>query len=298
MEGLGLSAGLHAPLVAALEKGAVEASDPDLQSALWARAAELLEDPLGRMSDAIEAWRSALAARPDDVIAFMSLERLFSGADRPAELVDILERHLEITPDPAERLTMAKRIAVLYEDALKEPEQAVRAWEKVLEIEPTDIEALDSLAQLRLGAGAFRELVEVYARKLELTEPSRKGERRMLLMLSARIYEINLAEAEQAIVELRRVLEENPGDPEALASLDRILAAEGRHADLVEVIDARAAVESASCRPRRARLPGRPGGGDGARRRRSGHPALRGHFGALAATLAHAGGAVRHGARR
>src|SRR4029077_19737345 len=39
------------------------------------------------------------------------------------------------------------------------------------------------------------------------------------------------------------LLDENPGDAEALASLDRILAAEGRHTDLVEVIDARAAAE-------------------------------------------------------
>jgi tetratricopeptide (TPR) repeat protein len=243
MEALGMAAQLHAPLCAALEKGAVEAGDPDLQAELWAHAARLLEDPLGRAADAVEAWRSALAARPDDRDAFFALERLFSGAARSAELVEILERHLEITPDAEERKGMAKRVAVLYEDALKQPEQAVRAWETVLEIDPTEVEALESLAQLHLARGAHRELVEVYSRKLELTDASRKGERRMLLMLSARIHESNLEEADQAIVELRRVLEENPGDPEALANLDRILGAEGRHADLVEVLDARAAGE-------------------------------------------------------
>ena len=241
MEALATRARLHAPFVATLQKGAVEAGDPDLQAGLWAVAAQLLEEPLGRDAEAIEAWRSVLAARPDDPDAFHALERLFSGAARSAELVEILERHLEVTADAEERKAMAKRVAVLYEDALREREQAVRAWEKVLEIDPNEIEALESLAQLHLAGGSFRELADVYARKLELTPPDRKSERRMLLMLSARLYEGELAEPEQAVVELRRVLDENPGDDEALANLDRLLTAEGRFSDLVEVVDARAA---------------------------------------------------------
>ncbi len=217
MESLGLSSGLHADLVAALQKGAVEVGDPDLQAQLWAMSARLLEDPLGRMADAVEAWRTALAARPDDSDAFMALERLFSGAARSNDLVDILEKHLEITTAATERKAMAKRIAVLYEDALKQREPAVRAWETVLEIDPNDADALESLAQLHLAGGAFRELCDVYARKLELTK--RPEERRMLRMQSARIYETQLTEPDQAIAELRKVLEETPGDVEALSDL-------------------------------------------------------------------------------
>ena len=153
MATLGMAAGLHAALVAALEKGAVEAGDPDLQAELWSHAAQLLEEPLGRPADAIEAWRSVLGARPDDSGAFLALERLFSGAARSAELVETLERHLEMTVDAAERKAMAKRIAVLYEDALKQREPAVRAWETVLEIDPGETEALESLAQLHLAGG-------------------------------------------------------------------------------------------------------------------------------------------------
>ena len=90
----------------------------------------------------------------------------------------MLEKHLEITTDAGERKAIAKRIAVLYEDALKQREQAVRAWETVLEIDASDGDALESLAQLHLAGGAFRELADVYARKLELA--TRPEERRML----------------------------------------------------------------------------------------------------------------------
>ena len=239
METLGLGAKLHAPLVVALQRGAVEAVDPDLQAQLWAASAKLLESPLGRAAEAIEAWRAALAARPDEREIFLALERLLAGAGRSGELVEVLERHLEIAVDGDERKVIAKRIAVIYEDALKESERAVRAWETVLEIDPNEAEALESLAQLHLAAGAFRELCDVYARKIEITD--RADERRMLFMQSARIYEENLSEPDRAIEQLRALLVETPGDGEALTDLDRILTAEGRQTDLVEVLDARAA---------------------------------------------------------
>jgi tetratricopeptide (TPR) repeat protein len=238
MESLATSADLHAPLVSAIQKGAVEAIDPDLQAQLWAISARLLESPLARHADAIEAWRAALEKKPDDLSSFLALERLLSGAARSSELVEILERHLQVTVEADERKAIAKRIAVLYEDALKQREQAVRAWETVLEIDPNEGEALESLAQLHLAGGAFRELAQVYARKLELTD--RADERRMLLMQSAHIYEENLSEPDAAIEQLRALLAETPGDGEALADLDRIFTNEGRHTDLVEVLDARA----------------------------------------------------------
>ena len=242
MEALGTAGGMHAELVVSLQKGAVEAGDPQLQAQLWAMAARLLEDPLGRAADAVEAWRSALAARPDEPEIFLALERLLSGAARSSELVEVLEKHVEITSDATERKAIAKRIAVLYEDALKQRESAVRAWEAVLDIDPSDSDALDSLAQLHLAAGSYRDLADVFTRKIELS--TRPEERRMLLAQSAHLYEQQLSEPEQAIDQLRRLLEETPGDAEALADLDRIFSSEGRHSDLIEVLDTRAARET------------------------------------------------------
>ncbi len=242
MEALGTAGGMHSELVVSLQKGAVEAGDPQLQAQLWAMAARLLEDPLGRAADAVEAWRSALAARPDEPEIFLALERLLSGAARSSELVEVLEKHVEITSDATDRKAIAKRIAVLYEDALKQRESAVRAWEAVLDIDPSDGDALDSLAQLHLAAGSYRDLADVFTRKIELS--TRPEERRMLLAQSAHLYEQQLSEPEQAIDQLRRLLEETPGDAEALSDLDRIFSSEGRHSDLIEVLDTRAARET------------------------------------------------------
>ena len=137
----------------------------------------------------------------------------------------MLERHLEIAVDGEERKGLAKRVALLHQDALDQSAQAVRAWETVLEIDPNDGEALDALVQLHLGAGAFRELTEIYARKIELTD--RADERRMLFMQSARIFEEKLSDPDRAVEQLRAVLNETPGDGEALEDLDRVLDRRG-----------------------------------------------------------------------
>ena len=216
----------------------------------------LLESPLGQSAEAIEAWRSALAAKPDDREAFLALERLLSGAVRPAELVEVLERHFEVTVDAEERKAIAKRIAVLYEDALKQREQAVRAWETVLEIDPNEAEALESLAQLHLQAGDFRELAGVY-RAQDRADRTRRRTPHAVLAERAHLRR-EARRAGAAIDQLRALLAETPGDGEALADLDRIFTAEGRPADLLEVLDARARALETSARGRAGAAGGAP----------------------------------------
>ncbi|HVR01060.1 MAG TPA: tetratricopeptide repeat protein [Polyangia bacterium] len=244
MEELAVSARQYAPLVATLGKGAVEAIDPDLQAQLWGIAARLSEEHLGDVAQAVEAWRSALAARPDDADAFRALERLLSQAARPDELVEILEKHAEVTLDATEKKAITKRVAVLYEDALKQSEPARRAWEAVLEIDANDVEALDALAQLHAAGSSFRELAEVLERKLQLVELP--AVRRALHLDLARLYDDRLQEPDQAVEHLRTVLEESPADREALAALDAIFTRDERHADLLEVLDDRAAGETSA----------------------------------------------------
>jgi len=242
METLAVSARLYGPLVETLQKGAVEATDPDLQSRLWGMTARLIEEHLGDANQAIEAWRAALSARPDDLDSFLALERLLTAAARMDELVEVLEKHLEIATDPADRKLIAKRIAVLYELALKEPERAIRAWQDVLGIDDGDVEALDALAALYQTSASWRELAEIFERKIQITQGV--GDRRALRLQAANLYDDKLGESNEAVSQLRAILDESANDREALDALDRVFAREGRHADLLEVLDLRMAGES------------------------------------------------------
>src|SRR5258708_1961176 len=223
MQGLASSARLFGPLAETLEKGALSAIDPDLQGHLWSLAARIVEEHLGDPPRAIEAWRHALSARPDDQATYVALERLLTAAGRMPELVDVLEKHLELasTTHHGDRKLIAKRIAVLYEEALRQPDNAVRAWQSVLEIDEADGEALEALASLFHRSSSWRELAEIYERKILMTQTV--AERRVLRLQAAQIYDDKLGAPEEAVGQLRAVLDDAENDAEALERLDKLL---------------------------------------------------------------------------
>ena len=242
MEALALSAKLHGPLVQTLQQGADTAGDPELQARLWAASAKVLERQLQDPGQAIEAWRHALGAQPDDAEAFDALERLLAAGNRVPELVEVLEQHLEIATDSALRLGLAKRIAALYDQTLKQRDRAIDAWRAVLEISDVDVDAMDSLGRLYIAENAWADLASILQRKVELTPDPQNM--RLLRLTSARLYDERLNEPMEAISQLRAILDVVPRDPETLEFLDRLLTREAQHADLLEVLDHRAAIES------------------------------------------------------
>jgi tetratricopeptide (TPR) repeat protein len=244
LESLAASTKRFARLVQILEEGTETAGDPDLRASLCALRAKILETRLGDAGQAVEAWREALEARSDDVEAFLALERLLAAASRSAELADTLEKHVEIVTDVAERKALTKRMAVLFEQQLKQRDKAVSAWRAVLELDDADEEALDALARLYAAGSSWRSLAEIYQRKIELaTDPQAL---RLLRFLSARLHDEKLEEPFEAASQLRAVLDAQPGDPEALELLDRIFTREGQHAELLEILDLRAMAEKSA----------------------------------------------------
>ena len=230
-----MSAKLYGPLVQTLQQGADQANDPDLQAELWAASARVLETQLHDPGEAIEAWRHALDARPDDETTHIALERLLAASDRQAELAEILEKHLTIVNDPAVRKDIAKRTARLYDQSLKQRDRAIEAWRVVTEIDDADP------GRLYVASLAWRDLAGVLQRKIEITTD--ESNLRVLRLTSARLHDERLGDSQEALAQLRAVLETTPTDGETLEFMDRILSREGQHADLLDVLDRRAAIE-------------------------------------------------------
>ena len=270
----GLGAACYGPLVATLQKGAVEASDPDLQAQLWAMTARLLEEHARRRrAGAIEAWRAALAARPDDRRRVPGARAAAVARRRARPSWSRCWRSTSRSPPtPASARLIAKRIAVLYEDALKQREQAVRAWETVLEIDAGDVEALDALAQLHCGG---RRLPRAGRGLRSASWSSRSGreDRRAAARCRARAsYDEKLSEPDAGgRASCARCWRRRPATREALGALDRIFTREGRHADLRRGAGhPRGGSRTSAAGARRARVPRRAHHRDRAVRRRGG----------------------------
>ncbi len=225
-------------LVAVLDKGVDATLIPDLRADLYARKAKILEERLAAPDLAIEAWRETIACRPDHQEAFVAVERLLEAAGRAAELAETLERHAEVAVEASEREQLAKRVAGLHEKVLGQPEKAIAAWRSVLDLDEESAEALDALERLYSALGDWTSLAEVLQRKVEACRDV--VSLRRLYLQAAQLHDEKLHDASEAASQLRAILDIDPDDAEALEFIGQIYGREGKHAELVEVLDARA----------------------------------------------------------
>ncbi|MEO8704973.1 MAG: tetratricopeptide repeat protein, partial [Kofleriaceae bacterium] len=224
--------------VTTLEGGAGSAPNGDMAAGLWARAAEIHEAHRSDLPRAIAAWRKVEEARPDDVTALTALDRLLAVEGRVSDLVVVVARRADLSEDSSVRLVLLHRVAALYEEVLKERDKAIAAYKGVLGVDDADLAALDALERLYAEANDGRELAATLERKIELTADL--ASRQALRQTAAKVYETQLSDVYQAIGQLNSILDDDAGNPTALAELDRIYTKEKLWPELLDVVDRRA----------------------------------------------------------
>src|SRR5262249_19007432 len=147
-------------------------------------------------------------------------ERLRALYDRRqdwARVVKVAERQLFLTEDPAQRIPRAVELGVLWRDRLGDQKKAIAAFERVLEIDGENQEAMQALAALSPAPGNPRRLVFPDEKLPDRTQEP--AERRRLIMEIAALYEDHLGEPRLSFEWYRRAYTESP-DAEALQTVD------------------------------------------------------------------------------
>ncbi|MEO8841840.1 MAG: tetratricopeptide repeat protein [Kofleriaceae bacterium] len=199
-------------------KQAEWAEDATERRALLSRVAHLEETKLGASEAAITTWRDVLHDQPHDVSALHALERLYATAERWRDLVEILRRMADQSPGDA--IVLLGRIAVLHEQRLKEPEEAIAAWLEILEHDGDNPQALAELARLYGSSNRHADLLDVYERQLA-NDPD--GETLPLQIEVAKLLGGPLQRPVEALDRWENVLQVEPNHPEALAAVEAAL---------------------------------------------------------------------------
>ncbi len=199
-----------------LEYHAAASTSPAERAKLLKRLAKLATD---RQDDvkALERWESTLRASPSDPDALAALRELYEKAQRWSELAQILERldggrplPAPGTPDAAVRVFDLEAYASLLEQHLNDPQRAIKAYHRVLELTPKSRTALDALARLYREAGKWRELTEILYRQTTVLVGSN--------------FHADLEKAASVAMERAAILEERLGAPsDAIKALDALL---------------------------------------------------------------------------
>ncbi len=157
------------PLITAFERRATTQRDPKRRADALRNAARLAAEHGGNHRDSVRLHKKLLALEPMDDAAAASLVQFFEQNQDNTGLVDVLKLRLEQVQDKEQSVELLKRIARVSEENARDVETATVHYQKVLEIEPTNREALDALARIHESMEQWSEFIEVTRRLIKVT---------------------------------------------------------------------------------------------------------------------------------
>ncbi len=230
---LATAAGDWDTLARVLRRNLEITDDPEEIRPVAIRLGQLLLKRLDRPREAATAFVEAYVLEPGDEVIFRLVEGILRKHPDPALQARLYaawladgERSLK------ERLTMSLRLVAAHEaegrlDAAAEVLEGLRARM------PRDGEVLAALERVYQKAGRWAELVALYREALDATaDPQVRG--RQLRRL-ARAHEVGLRDLPAATEVYRALIEEQPDDGAALKALARLLEAQKRWHELLDV---------------------------------------------------------------
>ncbi len=221
-------------LIRVLETEGELAEDLALRTASRYRVGQIHANRLGNRKEAIASLEAATREAPEEPFVLHALARQYERAGSHRALVNTLTRLAESTLDPRARLGYLHRIGELCRDELHDDEAAVAAYEAALEIEPTYVPALRSLAPLYAGKQKWDLLVQMHEREAQATdEPGRRA------VAHARAAEIleRATRRVEAIAHHERALTLDPKLASSFRALMRLYSATSENHKLVELYE-------------------------------------------------------------
>ena len=168
---------------------------------------------MGRTGEAVECFKKAIALRPDQPMPHVGLGRCYAAYGHLDQAIVAYEKAVTLQPDYADGLN---NLGTAYQEAGR-LNDAERAFNSALTLYPDFAEARNNLGLLYLGTGR-RDMAEAEFRAAARSKPhlhQTYGNLGLVLLLKG--------DREGAASMFNKVLELNPGDPEAtrlLASLE------------------------------------------------------------------------------
>ncbi len=225
-----------------LERKAEAVEDVDSVVAALLQVAEAYEERFDDPKAAIENFERASELAPSNLTALRGLERLYQQTERYQDLVGILERQYEVVTTERERIDILVRLARMWEEEFRKPQNAVERLEQVLDIDPLHDEALCKLENLYRLTQRWDDLVRTYDRHASATvDPQRRIE---IFRELGQVYSVQKGDVEQAIDSYLNALNLDDQDIISLQALTKLYERKGDHSaaldmmgQLVRVVD-------------------------------------------------------------
>jgi len=203
-------------------------------SKLQLQIAQIYEDDLHDKEAAIEAYQGVLAFEKHHLLALKSIERLLTEADRPIELLELLEKRIAASENLSERIALYFQQADIWESRLQNLEQADACIQAALGIDPSNTEALRVLERLRYSRGDWQGLIDVFEKQSSLQ--SKPADKAKLLVVMGQVFQQRLAHVEKATLAYQQALHFNPQNCDAVHALASVFEAQKNWPSALEML--------------------------------------------------------------
>ncbi|MGQ0505481.1 MAG: tetratricopeptide repeat protein, partial [Myxococcaceae bacterium] len=203
--------------------------------AIQHKNAEILEEQLRDRSGAISTYERILSLSPSYLPALKALGRLYAQDGRWDDLIKMYRTEAEIAPDSEQAAGLIFKIGELHERKRRSVDEAIAAYQEVLNLSPAYVPALRALARLYRANESWKALIDVLrAQASNRTDPQ---ERANALFQAAAIWEEKLGRADTATEGYQEVLRLAPTHTAGLRALERLYTAQGDVRELATILE-------------------------------------------------------------
>ncbi len=226
------------PLFDIFGRKAEIAPDEESKIVLLAHQANLASDFLDRVDDSIGLWNQILEIAPDNVDALVALEILYQGQESWRELVEVCERQLQLCGDDPKRTEeLHAKLGRILGDYLNLEQSALDNWNKVLEQEPQNEEALWAVRELYQRIEDLESVAQIDERLLGVLPEDATDQRIELYRQQGEIYQDALSEPQKAIAAWTALMGLLPQDSQAIEALETLYTGEEDWSHCVEILN-------------------------------------------------------------
>ncbi|MCH2109353.1 MAG: protein kinase [Polyangiaceae bacterium] len=198
------------------------------------RIGEIYEDHLDDEREAKAAYEKALESDSTSLDALRGLERVFTKSGKYEELLENLNRQVEIAVTPKQKIILLERIAAVNEEEFLNHEAAAQALELALEADPGRVAAMSSLINHLRVLERWEEASSLYERQMDIVEEP--SERIALAMAWGRMLAEKIGSPERSVRAYEMVLDVDADHQAALEALAKVREAAGDADRAVEAI--------------------------------------------------------------
>jgi tetratricopeptide (TPR) repeat protein len=198
------------------------------------RIATAYDDQLGEIDRAIPYLDRILLLEPGNPRAFQRLKQILTTRERWKELDVLYERMLASTTAVDRRVDLLAEIALVADEITGDTARATEAYERILELEPEQAQALFALDRLYSAQERWRPLAAVLGKRIAMAPSSAADALRLRL---GSIWVTRLGEPAAALEPLEAVLAADPANTEAVELVERCLEEPGLRARAAALLE-------------------------------------------------------------